>query len=81
MPDTPTQLYEVGYTITVQGESKDNVLRIITEEQREQYVAYAKDATYAEANVPNVRGILPSNPTPTVWWVRPVSQEQQDDKM
>ena len=70
-----TQLYEFGYTITSKGESRDNVLRVITEEQQEEYAAVAKEATYREVHMPNERGVYPRNPTPTVWWVRPVSQE------
>ena len=79
MSDVATsQLYEFGYTISAKNETKDVVLRVISAAEHDSYAAAAKDQNWVENNLPNVRGLYPRSPSPSVYWVRPIHQEQPD---
>jgi hypothetical protein len=79
MPDVATsQLYEFGCTISAKNETKDVVIRVISAAEHDRYAAAAKDQNWAENNLPNVRGLYPRSPSPRVYWVRPIHQEQAD---
>jgi protein-L-isoaspartate O-methyltransferase len=68
--------YEFGYTISAKGETQDRVLKVISETDRNLYIALAKDASWHEANDPNVKGVYRRSPSPTKYWVRLASQDQ-----
>ena len=71
--------YEFGYTISVGGETRDCVLKVIGEADRDRYTADANEANWREANLPNVKGVYRQSPSPTTYWVRLASQDQVTD--
>jgi hypothetical protein len=70
-----TKVYELGYTISVGGETEETILKEFGEDQLPKMGADAAKANVIEQG-PNIRGVL--TPSHTVWWVREKPEKKEN---